>query len=253
MEDEMQITCRKSRSGTVSQTGFTLIELLTVLAIIVVLAAILFPVFARARENARRASCQSNLRNLGLAIVQYVQDYDSRYPPAMNGALPWDSIIQPYVGAVVKINAPSGIFKCPSDYFIRNSGRTPRSYAMPQPGADNSSGMSGTYISTAPVHYIGWTESQIPAPSGTLLLVEHMFSKDKASGNNLGDTANVTCYGPSWPGFRSQDYEATVPIHLGGWNYLFVDGHVKWLRPEATIGTGTMKSPKGMWTIAEND
>ena len=62
------------------QSGFTLVELLVVIAIIAILAAILFPVFARARENARRASCQSNLKQLGLAITQYVQDYDERYP-----------------------------------------------------------------------------------------------------------------------------------------------------------------------------
>jgi prepilin-type N-terminal cleavage/methylation domain-containing protein/prepilin-type processing-associated H-X9-DG protein len=60
--------------------GFTLIEILVVVAIIALLAAILFPVFSRARENARRASCQSNMKQLGLAITQYVQDYDERYP-----------------------------------------------------------------------------------------------------------------------------------------------------------------------------
>lgn len=249
----MRADMTKKRTVTTTRNGFTLIELLVVVSVIVLLAAILFPVFARARENARRASCQNNLKNLGLAVAQYVSDYDSRFPPAMQGNGSWDRLIQPYVGAIVKINAPSGIFKCPSDYFTRNNGRTPRSYAMPQPGGDGSSGMSGIYISTAPVRYIGWAESQVPAPSQTLLLVEHMFSKDKASGNNLGDTANVTCYGPSWPRFRSQDYEAKEPIHLDGWNYLFVDGHVKWLRPEATIGHGTLKIPKGMWTIAEND
>jgi prepilin-type N-terminal cleavage/methylation domain-containing protein len=61
--------------------GFTLIELLVVIAIIAILAAILFPVFARARENARRASCQSNLKQIGLGIMQYTQDYDERMPP----------------------------------------------------------------------------------------------------------------------------------------------------------------------------
>lgn len=63
-----------------SKKGFTLIELLVVIAIIAILAAILFPVFARARENARRASCQSNLKQIGLGILQYAQDYDERYP-----------------------------------------------------------------------------------------------------------------------------------------------------------------------------
>lgn len=66
------------------RAGFTLIELLVVIAIIAILASILFPVFARARENARRSSCQSNLKQIGLGIMQYVQDYDSRMPPVQS-------------------------------------------------------------------------------------------------------------------------------------------------------------------------
>lgn len=64
----------------IPRRGFTLIELLVVIAIIALLAAILFPVFARARENARRASCQSNLKQIGLSVVQYTQDYDETFP-----------------------------------------------------------------------------------------------------------------------------------------------------------------------------
>src|SRR5438093_3030967 len=75
----MQVTARQQRA---KQQGFTLIELLVVIAIIAILAAILFPVFARARENARRASCQSNLKQIGLGMEQYKQDYDGLYMAA---------------------------------------------------------------------------------------------------------------------------------------------------------------------------
>ena len=71
-------------TSRLKRQGFTLIELLVVIAIIAILAAILFPVFARARENARRTSCLSNLKQMGLAVMQYTQDFDERYPQAVN-------------------------------------------------------------------------------------------------------------------------------------------------------------------------
>src|SRR5437868_1670323 len=69
------------RAGRRQAKGFTLIELLVVIAIIALLAAILFPVFSRVRENARRSSCLSNLKQIMLGAIQYTQDYDERYPP----------------------------------------------------------------------------------------------------------------------------------------------------------------------------
>src|SRR3954469_14896504 len=93
--------------------GFTLIELLVVIAIIAILAAILFPVFGRARENARRSSCQSNMKQLGLGFMQYAQDYDERFPVgeiyvSLNAAFGngWSGDIYPYVKS-------SQIYKCP--------------------------------------------------------------------------------------------------------------------------------------------
>ncbi len=71
-----------------AKSAFTLIELLVVIAIIAILAAILFPVFARARENARRSSCTSNLKQIGLGIIQYAQDYDEKYPVLRNNGDP---------------------------------------------------------------------------------------------------------------------------------------------------------------------
>src|SRR3954464_4564899 len=96
------------------RAGFTLIELLVVIAIIPILAAILFPVFARARESARRASCQSNLKQLGLGLLQYSQDYDEKLPSGLEQSVGrhygfgWSGMVYSYVK-----NAQ--VYKCPSD------------------------------------------------------------------------------------------------------------------------------------------
>jgi prepilin-type N-terminal cleavage/methylation domain-containing protein/prepilin-type processing-associated H-X9-DG protein len=111
--------------------GFTLIELLVVIAIIAILAAILFPVFAQARDKARSASCLSNTKQMGLGITMYAQDYDETYPQAywytndFNGAdgyNQWSGMIQPYV-------KNTAVFVCPSD---PNKGLPPTN-----PGLDN--------------------------------------------------------------------------------------------------------------------
>ncbi|MEO6907312.1 MAG: DUF1559 domain-containing protein, partial [Abditibacteriaceae bacterium] len=112
------------RGVTNRRKGFTLIELLVVIAIISILAAILFPVFARARENARRTACMSNLKQIGLGIQMYVQDYDERFPlVAVNGPVSintstgastypaiigWSDALQPYIKNIQ-------IYQCPSD------------------------------------------------------------------------------------------------------------------------------------------
>src|SRR5271165_4979340 len=92
--------------------GFTLIELLVVIAIIAILAAILFPVFAKAREKARQASCLSNEKQLGLALMQYLQDYDERLPAVWDGfrspETNWGIETYPYVKNL-------SVFSCPSN------------------------------------------------------------------------------------------------------------------------------------------
>ncbi|NCO34344.1 MAG: hypothetical protein AUJ92_17170 [Armatimonadetes bacterium CG2_30_59_28] len=107
-----------------SRRGFTLIELLVVIAIIAILAAILFPVFARAREKARTASCQSNLKQIGLAQVMYSQDYDETIMP--NGLTPyyWSDLLQPYI-------RNRQVFDCPSSSIANWSpSATTFSYAL---------------------------------------------------------------------------------------------------------------------------
>ncbi|MCC7494190.1 MAG: DUF1559 domain-containing protein [Fimbriimonadaceae bacterium] len=101
--------------------AFTLIELLVVIAIIAILAAILFPVFAKAREKARQSSCSSNLKQLGIAVMQYVQDYDEMYPrtwygpAAYPGSQNWNTVIAPYIKNTQVFQCPSAHTGCMSD------------------------------------------------------------------------------------------------------------------------------------------
>ena len=107
-----------------TKSAFTLIELLVVIAIIAILAAILFPVFARARENARRSSCMSNMKQLGLGVLQYTQDYDEKYPSGTNGTRGrgWAGQIFPYVKS-------AQIYVCPSDTKPNNTFNPQISYS----------------------------------------------------------------------------------------------------------------------------
>ena len=111
-------------SNFCKKSAFTLIELLVVIAIIAILAAILFPVFARARENARRSSCMSNMKQIGLGVLQYAQDYDEKYPSGTTGnrGRGWAGQVLPYIKS-------SQVFVCPSDARPLN-GNPQISYAI---------------------------------------------------------------------------------------------------------------------------
>ena len=216
------------RLRSLSVKAFTLIELLVVIAIIAILAAILFPVFARARENARRASCQSNLKQIGLGILQYTQDYDERYPLSrtaniayngyINQTAPWHLVIQPYVKSVQLFQCPSNTSNLKMSYTNNGSGdQIPASYVCV--GHDWRADWGGRTIMT---ENYGAALSEVSYPSTTIMVGEHTNRVD--------------------PEFYNNDLVFTN--HLGMSNFLFADGHVKSMKP---VSTG---QPLNMWNLA---
>jgi prepilin-type N-terminal cleavage/methylation domain-containing protein/prepilin-type processing-associated H-X9-DG protein len=202
--------------------GFTLIELLVVIAIIAILAAILFPVFARAREKARQTSCLNNLKQLGLGFMMYVQDYDEVLPARFFGnyllqqpvdGAPgfaaqsatqwqqgWQLCLYPYVKNVQ-------IYQCPSNTWL-NAGTN---YGMPTGSIIN--GVYTAVFGNNQHHSL----AKFVKPSETILLGE------KSAGN------------PAY--ILSGEYYVVRADHNDGGNFAFADGHAKWLKlMEGPIG-----------------
>jgi prepilin-type N-terminal cleavage/methylation domain-containing protein/prepilin-type processing-associated H-X9-DG protein len=183
--------------------GFTLIELLVVIAIIAILAAILFPVFARARENARRASCQSNLKQIALGFKQYIQDYDELYPVATAGTINGSAATPSWPFQLNSYLKSQQIFQCPSDSTAADN--TYMSYGYNQRlSSNNESQMNNSAVIVLNYEAIG----AVSAPTGSAV--------SAVSGSTR---------------------------HLDGGNYSFVDGHVKWLKPGKVKDTDTDGNP----------
>lgn len=259
-----------------TQRGFTLIELLVVIAIIAILAAILFPVFAQARAKARQTACLSNQKQISLGFQMYAQDYEETMPYARsycNGtpANDYTQLLSPYVMNAYGGNAQKAarLYTCPDDTTERvttyGESTTPNSYAAifywDQTGPQ-AAAWTWDQPCTSPDdgrrYFPGRPLADFPAPASTLLLAEK-----PAKHNIIGVNTSFVMRPHS---ARGQDCTSTddwtdpcvasetiKPRHSGGWNYMFVDGHVKWAKPEATVGTGTVTDPRGYWTLKEND
>jgi prepilin-type N-terminal cleavage/methylation domain-containing protein/prepilin-type processing-associated H-X9-DG protein len=243
------------------KSGFTLIELLVVIAIIAILAAILFPVFGRARENARRTSCLSNLKQAGLAQLQYAQDYDDRLVPRFidyynrpesdypggfwagqnssgKATMFWPQLLYPY-------HKSMQVFVCPSGN--KDYDKTP---------------IWGHYGINDDIH--SKKMSTFPATAAVMLVMDHGFynvsineSVKRITGTSFmpGARPFISSVDPDVPTPASRERDYTSGRHFQGINMMFVDGHVKWFSNQtifSKIGTSTSSSAP-RWVFSPNN
>jgi prepilin-type N-terminal cleavage/methylation domain-containing protein/prepilin-type processing-associated H-X9-DG protein len=217
--------------------GFTLIELLVVIAIIAILAAILFPVFARAREKARTASCLSNIKQIALGMLMYTQDYDETLPwccvPTARAnsqnldLLPWwrpgsntvtdiryDGLVMPYI-------KNRQLYNCPS------SRRDINSYATPRQLLQGSGGCNGQLLARV------------------LYPAEHVMLGDGIGTRGYcGPNRPTACNGRWGYGDGSVGARDGFRMHNDGTNMGYVDGHAKWQKaPDGPVGNGLQSDP----------
>jgi prepilin-type N-terminal cleavage/methylation domain-containing protein/prepilin-type processing-associated H-X9-DG protein len=193
--------------------GFTLIELLVVIAIIAILAAILFPVFAKAREKARTASCQSNLKQIATAGQMYCQDYDETTPGhgcvwnTGAGETCYAAKLYPYI-------KNTQVFTCPSD----------RTYKVSIGGSGNGYGNNLNYVAPR----VGVEVAKIKSPAETIWYADATTGYIRAPACCGVSTTTPLCA-------NAKGVDNIAWRHNEGANFAFVDGHVKWFRQSDKI------------------
>lgn len=252
--------CERKRG----RAGFTLIEIIVVIAIVGVLAALVFPVLASARESGRRASCQNNLKQLGLALMQYCQDYRGKVPPvnspsdsATPGISSWVGFLQPYVKSYQIMRCPSqkedpyGTWSGAGNVLFQE--RWPSygfNYHFLNPNNCQSTADGTDWVFT-PLSLV-----RVRQPAETVA-----FAEAKIVGNDAdGYYRSYRMAAPGTVGAGQCGYDdggwgtgsarddpaegqntstgSFAPRHLGGGNVAFVDGHVKWMTPgRLAVGT----------------
>lgn len=254
--------------------GFTLIELLVVIAIIAILAAILFPVFARARDNARKASCLSNMKQIGLAFIQYSQDYDEKLAATaldVNGdggndmferrEWHWQDALFPYIKS-------EQIFNCPSDPFDTSSDQNTQPYVRypnrpSWPDRYGSYQYNGTYLYNNNCHSPGALQAGSGAGGAALASIEDVAGTLLISEANRSNGSSVLYFGgwggdgpfginnsrtPARFGFYGTPpdyYYAIDARHNETTNTLYCDGHAKAIKLDRLMrvsnkGTGCL-------------
>ena len=223
-----------------TRRGFTLIELLVVIAIIAILAAILFPVFARAREKARQASCESNLKQIALGTLMYAQDYDERYLPAAQNPSSLHPGGRGCSGCIQlgEANAPNDpAYWHPLQPYIKNS----QVWICPSSGNWNDYGWARVGDSaslatlTRPAETVMWADSRRSMDNGT----HHFLTR--------GTPASGCCTQAWWsssPALMAANPHHLGDIHNGVANVAFHDGHVKAIKtigvPQGNVMAGSI-------------
>jgi len=229
-----------------NRSGFTLIELLVVIAIIAILAAILFPVFAKVREKARQTSCLSNQKQLGLGILEYVQDYDEKFPcgdlpstfgATYGGGAGWANEIYSYVKS-------AGVYTCPDD---TGSGGGP----VVSFGINENLTSGATYDGNNTPEGGALSIAKCGAPANTVLLAETFECGTYTPVTTVGELTSPAITGFSWAGTGGPGLNiasnactgyamglhvgprsySTPPRHTNFANFLLADGHAKYLNP----------------------